>query len=61
MLLFCDDFSRFTWKYFMRQKFDTVALFEQFLADERVTENPSAVEVACSDKGGEFKRDFAKL
>ena len=28
MLLICDDFSRFTWTYFMRQKSDTVALFE---------------------------------
>ncbi|CAM9871733.1 unnamed protein product, partial [Ascophyllum nodosum] len=32
MLLICGDFSRFTWPYFMRQKSDTVALFEQFLA-----------------------------
>ena len=34
---------------------DTVALFEQFLADERVTGNPSAVEEAVRlDAGGEF-------
>ena len=45
----------------MRQKFDAVALFEQFLAVEHVRENPSAVEVTCSDKGGELKRDFPKL
>ena len=44
-LLICDDFSRFTWTYFMRQKPDAVTLFEQFLADERVAEIPSAVEV----------------
>ena len=61
MLLICDDFSRFTWTYFMRQKSDAVTLFEQFLADERVTVIPSAVEVVCSDEGGEFKGDFAKL
>ena len=61
MLLICDDFSRFTWTYFMRQKSDTVTLFEQFFADERVAETPSAVEVAWSDEGGEFKGDFAKL
>ena len=61
MLLICDDFSRFTWTYFMRQKSDTVALFEQFLADERVAENTSAVEVVRSDEGEECKEDFAKL
>ena len=61
MLLICDDFSRFTSTYFMRQKSDTVTLFEQFLADERVAGIPSAVEVVRSDKGGEFKEDFAKL
>ena len=57
MLIICDD-SRFTWTYVMRQKYDTVALFEQFLADERVTETPSAeppVEVVRSGEGGEFK------
>ena len=43
MLQICDDFSRFTWRYFMRQKSDTVALLKQFLADERVAGNPSAV------------------
>ena len=61
MLLICDDFSRFTWTYFMRQKSDTVTLFEQFLADERVAGIPSAVEVVRSHKGGEIKEDFAKL
>ena len=61
MLLICDDFLRFTWTYFMRQKSDEVALFEQFLADERVTVTPSAVEVVRSDEGGEFKGDFANL
>ena len=39
MLLICDDFSRFTWTYFMRQKSDTVAILEQFLADARVAGN----------------------
>ena len=45
----------------MRQKSDTVALFEQVLADERVAETPSAVEVVRADEGGEFKRDCDKL
>ena len=61
MLLICDDCSRFTWTCFMLQKSETVAFFKQFLADECVAENPSAVEVARSDEGGIFKKDFEKL
>ena len=61
MLLICGDFSRFTWPYFMRQTSDTVALFEQFLADKRVVGKPSTVEVVRLDKGGEFKGGFARL
>ena len=61
MLLICDEFSRFTWTYFIRQKFDTVALFEQFSADERVAGTSSAVEVVRSDEGDELKGDCAKL
>ena len=59
MLLICDDFSRFTWAYFMRQQSDTVA--EQFLAAERVAETRSAVEVVHSDEEGEFKGGFSIL
>ena len=61
LLIICDDSSRFTWTYFMRQKSDVVTLFEQFLADERVAGIPSAVEVIHPDEAGEFKGDFAKL
>ena len=55
MLLICNELSRITWTYFMRQKSDTVALFEQILADERVAETPSAVEVVRADEGGNSK------
>ena len=58
MLLICDDFSRFTSTYFMRQKSGTAALFEQSMADECVTGNPSAVEVVRLDEGGGFKGAF---
>ena len=61
MLLICDDFSCFTWTYFMRQKSDAVALFEQFLVDERVAGTPLAVDVVRLDDGGKFKGNFAKL
>ena len=45
----------------MRQKSDTIALHEQFLADERVAGNSSAAEVVRSDEGGKFKEYLAKL
>ena len=45
----------------MRQKSDTVALFEQVWADERVPGTPSAVEVVRTDEGSEIKGEFAKL
>ena len=60
MLLIYDDFSGFTWAYFMRQKSDTVALFEQSLADKRLAGTPSAVEVVRLDEGGKFNGDFAQ-
>ena len=43
----------------MRQKSDTVALFEQFLVDKRVAGNSSAVKGVRSDEGQELKGDFA--
>ena len=61
MLLFCDHFSRFKWVYFMRQNSDIVALFQQFLADERVAGSSLAVEVVRSDEGRQFKGDSANL
>ena len=39
----------------MRQKSNTVALFEPVLASERVTGTSSAVEAVRSDEGKEFK------
>ena len=37
MLLICDDYSRFTWVYFLRSKSETVVYFKQFLSDVRAT------------------------
>ena len=45
----------------MRQKPDTVACFAQFLAGERLSGTPSAIEAVRSDELEEFKGDFAKL
>ena len=62
MLLICDDYSRFTWVYFLRSKSEAVVYFKQFLSDVRATGTPSTVEIVRSDKGGEFsKGNFPKM
>jgi len=54
-LIVRDDFSRYTWVYFIRQKSDAAELFEQFLADSRADDVPSKVVIVRSDGGGEFR------
>ena len=62
MLLICDDYSRFTWVYFLRSKSEAVVYFKQFLSDVRATGTPSTVEIVRSDEGGEFsKGNFPKM
>ena len=45
----------------MRQKSDTVTLFEQFWANKRVADTPAAIELVRSHEEGNCKGDFAKL
>ena len=52
MLLICDDYSRFTWVYFLRSKSKAVVYFKQFLSDVRATGTPSTVEMVRSDERG---------
>ena len=54
-LIVRDDFSRYTWVYFMRHKSDAAELFKQFLADSRADDVPSKVVIVRSDGGGEFR------
>ena len=54
-LIVRDDFSRYTWVYFMRYKSDATELFEQFIADSPADGVPSTVVIVRSDGGGEFR------
>ena len=53
-LIVRDDFSRYTWAYFMRHKSDAADMFKQFLADTHADDVPSQVVTVRSDGGGEF-------
>ena len=54
IMLIKDDFLRFGWTYFMKQKSDAGATFGRFLNDIRDSAKPSVVECVRSDGGGEF-------
>ena len=49
-----DDFSRYTWVYFMHHKSDAAETFRQFLSDTRADGVPSQLVTVRSDGGGEF-------
>ena len=54
-LIVRDDFSRYTWVYFMRHKSDAAEMFEQFVADTRADGVPSKVVIVRSDGAGELR------
>ena len=49
-----DDFSRYSWVYFLERKSDAAEAFRKFLEDVRADGMPSEVEIIRSDNGGEF-------
>ena len=49
-----DDYSRYSWLYFLERKSDAAEYFRKFLADVRADGVPSTVESVRSDNGGEF-------
>ena len=53
-LIVRDDFSRYTWVYFLRHKSDAAETLKQFLSDTRADGVPSQVVTVLSDGGGEF-------
>ena len=53
-LIVRDDFSRYTWVYFMHHKSDAAETLKQFLSDARADGVPSQVVTVRSDGGGEF-------
>ena len=58
MMIIRDDFTRFTWLKFLRNKLDAADAFKEFLADTR-TEGD--VEIVRSDGGGEFRGRFSQV
>ena len=57
-----DDFSRYSWLYFLERKSDAAESFRKFLADVRADGVPSRVETVRSDNGSEFYGgDFASV
>ena len=50
---FIDDFSRFTWVYFLRAKGEVFSVFQRFLALLE-TQFSASIKVLCSDSGGEY-------
>ena len=57
-----DDYSRYTWMYFISHKCDAADTFAKFSSDLRLEGIPSKVVVIRSDDGGEFSEGkFGKL
>ena len=57
-----DDYSRYSWAFFLRNKSEFAEAFQIFLADMRDHGIPSTVESVRSDNGGEFSGEaFAQL
>lgn len=53
MLTFIDDFSRYVWIYFLKEKSDTFSKFKEF---KKVVEAEVGKKILClqTDKGGEY-------
>jgi transposase InsO family protein len=57
-IIFLDDFSRITWVYFIKEKYDALIIFQQFKV---VVEKKSGyvLKTLHTDRGGEFtSNDF---
>ena len=56
-MTFTDDFSRYTWLYFLKKKSDVLIIFEQFLAQFK-----HRIKILCTDGNGEYcSHKFAKF
>lgn len=61
ILTIMDDYSRFTWIYFLKKKSETIMRFRQFKSMVEL-QTPFKIKAICSDKGGEYvAQSFAKL
>jgi histone deacetylase 1/2 len=56
---FIDNFSHFTWLYFLKQKSKTLQAFKNFCAKVEFQFIPLKLLALCNDYGGEYvSRDF---
>jgi histone deacetylase 1/2 len=56
---FIDDFSHFTWLYFLKQKSKALQAFKNFCAKLELQFIPFKLLALCSDCGGKYvSRDF---
>ena len=49
-----DDYTRYSWLYFLKHKSDAASALKRFLTDVRAVGLPSELEIVRSDNGGEF-------
>ena len=62
LVIIVNDFSRFGWTYFLKEKSDVPAVFAGFLVDILAQGTPSIVESLRSDNGTEStKGEFVTL
>ena len=60
MVTFIDDFSRYVWVFFMKEKFDTFSKFKEFRESAEV-EVGKKIHCLCTDNGREFSsREFSQ-
>jgi hypothetical protein len=52
-VIFIDDYSRFTWIYFLSSKADVFSTFQSFVAYVE-TQFSTCIQILCSDSGGEY-------
>lgn len=58
ILTITDDFSRFTWLFFLKHKSETLSKFRQFKATQELQSN-HRIKIIRSDRGGEYiSQDF---
>lgn len=62
ILTLTDDFSRFTWIYFLKHKSDTLTKFKHFKSMAELHHNSKIKALRSGHKGGEYiSRDFAQF
>ena len=58
VMIMKDDFTRYSWVYFLERKSDASDTFRKLLADVRADGVQSKVEIIRSNNGGEFFRGY---